>query len=86
MRKFLESISPLNNAQKIKRPLFVVQGKNDPRVPYTEAEQIVAQLKKQKTPVWFLMALDEGHGFAKKSNADFMFYAQIKFMEQTLLQ
>ena len=86
MRKFLEGISPLNNAQKIRKPLFVVQGKNDPRVPYTEAEQIVAQLKKQKTPVWFLMALDEGHGFAKKSNADFMFYAQIKFMEQTLPQ
>ena len=86
MRKFLESISPLNNAQKIKKPLFVVQGKNDPRVPYTEAEQIVAQLKKQNTPVWFLMALDEGHGFAKKSNSDFLFYAQIKFMEQTLLK
>ena len=86
MRKFLETISPLNNAQKIKKPLFVVQGRNDPRVPYTEAEQIVAQLKKQNTPVWFLMANDEGHGFAKKSNADFMFYAQIKFMEQTLLQ
>ena len=86
MRKFLEAISPLNNAQKIKKPLFVVQGKNDPRVPYTEAEQIVAQLKKQSTPVWFLMALDEGHGFAKKSNSDFLFYAQIKFMEQTLLK
>ena len=86
MRKFLETISPLNNAQKIKKPLFVVQGRNDPRVPYTEAEQIVAQLKKQNTPVWFLMANDEGHGFAKKSNSDFMFYAQIKFMEQTLLQ
>jgi dipeptidyl aminopeptidase/acylaminoacyl peptidase len=85
MRKFLESISPLNNAQKIRKPLFVVQGKNDPRVPYTEAEQMVAQLKKQNTPVWFLMALDEGHGFAKKSNSDFLFYAQIKFIEQTLL-
>ena len=86
MRKFLEAISPLNNAQKIKKPLFVVQGKNDPRVPYTEAEQIVSELKKQNTPVWFLMALDEGHGFARKSNADFLFYAQVKFMEQTLLK
>ena len=86
MRKFLETISPLNNAHKIRKPLFVVQGKNDPRVPYTEAEQMVAQLKKQKTPVWFLMALDEGHGFAKKANADFLFYAQIKFMEKTLMQ
>ena len=86
MRAFLEKISPLNNAEKIKKPLFVVQGKNDPRVPYTEAEQIVAQLKKQKTPVWFLMANDEGHGFAKKSNADYLFYAMVRFMEETLLK
>ena len=86
MRKFLEAISPLNNAGKIKKPLFVIQGRNDPRVPYTEAEQIVAQLKKQNTPVWFLMANDEGHGFAKKSNSDFLFYAQIKFIEQNLLK
>ncbi len=86
MRKFLESISPLNNAAKIKKPLFVVQGKNDPRVPYTEAIQIVDKAKAQKVPVWFLMANDEGHGFAKKSNQDFLFYSQIKFMEKTLLQ
>ncbi len=86
MRAFFEKISPLNNAQKIRKPLFVVQGRNDPRVPYTESEQIVAQLKKQKIPVWFLMANDEGHGFAKKGNADFSFYAQIKFLEQTLLK
>lgn len=86
MRKYLESISPLNNAHKTKKPLFVVQGKNDPRVPHTEAVQIVAQWKKQGTPVWFLMATDEGFGFAKKSNADFLFYAQIKFIEQTLLK
>ncbi len=86
IRAFFEKISPLNNAEKIKKPMFVVQGRNDPRVPYTEAEQIVAQLKKQKTPVWFLMAMDEGHGFAKKNNADFQFYASIKFMEETLLK
>ncbi len=86
MKKFLETISPLNNAAKIKKPLFVVQGKNDPRVPYTEALQIVEQVKKQNVPVWFLMANDEGHGFAKKSNQDFLFYAQIKFMEMALLQ
>jgi dipeptidyl aminopeptidase/acylaminoacyl peptidase len=86
MRVFFDRISPLNNAEKIRKPMFVVQGRNDPRVPYTEAEQIVAQLKKQKTPVWFLMAMDEGHGFAKKNNADFQFYASIKFMEETLLK
>ena len=86
MRVFLEKISPLTHAEKIRKPLFVIQGRNDPRVPYTEAEQIVARLKKHKTPVWFLMANDEGHGFAKKSNADFMFYAQVKFMQDTLLK
>ena len=86
MRKFLEAISPLTNAHKIAKPLFVVQGRNDPRVPYTEALQIVEKVKKQNVPVWFLMANDEGHGFAKKSNQDFLFYAQIKFMEQTLLK
>ncbi len=85
MREFLEKISPLTNAEKIRKPLFVIQGRNDPRVPYTQAEQIVAQLKKRKTPVWFLMASDEGHGFAKKSNSDFSFYAQVKFVQDTLL-
>ena len=85
MRTFLEAISPLTNAEKIKQPLFVVQGKNDPRVPFTEALQIVEKVKKQNVPVWFLMANDEGHGFAKKSNQDFLFYAQIKFMEKVLL-
>ncbi len=86
MRKFLEAISPLTNAEKIKKPLFVVQGKNDPRVPYTEALQIVDKVKKQHVPVWFLMANDEGHGFAKKSNQDYLFYAQIQFMETVLLK
>jgi dipeptidyl aminopeptidase/acylaminoacyl peptidase len=86
MRTFLESISPLNNAEKITKPLFVVQGLNDPRVPYTEAEQIVANLKKRGTPVWFLMAKDEGHGFAKKPNVDYQFYATVEFTKQTLLK
>jgi dipeptidyl aminopeptidase/acylaminoacyl peptidase len=86
MRAFLESISPLNNAGKITKPLFVVQGLNDPRVPYTEAEQIVASLKKHGTPVWFLMAKDEGHGFVKKPNIDYQFYATVEFARQTLLK
>ena len=65
MRRFLESISPLNRAERIMRPLFVVQGANDPRVPASEAERIVATLKARGTPVWYLLARDEGHGFAK---------------------
>ncbi|MBI3715143.1 MAG: S9 family peptidase [Betaproteobacteria bacterium] len=86
IRAFFDRISPLKNAAKVTKPLFIIQGKNDPRVPYTEAVQMVEQLKKQKTPVWFLMAKDEGHGFTKRGNADFEFYAELKFLEQLLLK
>jgi dipeptidyl aminopeptidase/acylaminoacyl peptidase len=86
MRAFLEKIAPLNNAEKIGKPMFVVQGLNDPRVPYTEAEQIVATLKKRGTPVWSIMAKDEGHGFVKKPNVDYQFYATVEFAKQTLLK
>jgi dipeptidyl aminopeptidase/acylaminoacyl peptidase len=86
VRAFLESISPLNHAARIAKPLFVVQGLNDPRVPHTEAEQIVASLKSRGTPVWFLMAKDEGHGFVKKPNVDFQFYATAEFVRRILLK
>jgi len=86
MRKFLLSISPLNNASKITKPLFVVQGRNDPRVPYTESEQMVATIRKNQGPVWYLLADDEGHGFAKKSNQDFQFYATVEFIRRYLLE
>ncbi|MFN0141625.1 MAG: alpha/beta hydrolase family protein, partial [Pyrinomonadaceae bacterium] len=85
MNEFLTKISPLTNAHKITKPMMVVQGKNDPRVPYTEAEQIVAAIKKNNTPVWYLMANDEGHGFAKKNNADYQFYSSIMFVKEFLL-
>jgi dipeptidyl aminopeptidase/acylaminoacyl peptidase len=86
MRAWLEKMAPLNNADKIGKPILVVQGKNDPRVPYTEAVQIVETLKKRGTPVWFILANDEGHGFAKKPNADYQFYATVEFAKQTLLK
>ncbi len=86
MQEFLTKISPLTNAGKISKPLFVVQGKNDPRVPYTEAEQIVAAARKNNTPVWYLMANDEGHGFGKKNNQDYLFYATILFVKEHLLK
>lgn len=85
MRAFHEKIAPLNNAAAIKVPLFVVQGKNDPRVPYTEAQQIVSAVRKNGVPVWYLLADNEGHGFRRKANADFEFYATVKFLEMTLL-
>jgi dipeptidyl aminopeptidase/acylaminoacyl peptidase len=84
MRAFLESISPLNNAGKITKPLMVVSGRNDPRVPWTEGQQIVANLKQRGTPVSWIVANDEGHGFAKKPNADYQFYATVEFLRGIL--
>jgi dipeptidyl aminopeptidase/acylaminoacyl peptidase len=66
--------------------MMVVAGKNDPRVPVSESEQIVEALKKQGTPVWYVMAKDEGHGFRKKPNQDFQFYATVEFLQKYLLQ
>lgn len=86
MRELLQRISPLTNAAKIKAPLFVVQGKNDPRVPVTEAEQIVATVRKQQGTVWYLLAKDEGHGFQKRTNKDAYIQATSLFWEQFLLQ
>ncbi|HYJ79986.1 MAG TPA: S9 family peptidase [Longimicrobiaceae bacterium] len=85
MAEFFERTAPLNNAGRITRPLFVVQGGNDPRVPRTEAEQMVARVKQNGSPVWYLMARDEGHGFRKKSNVDYQFYATVMFIRQYLL-
>ena len=86
MREFLEKIAPMNNIDKIKKPMFVIAGKNDPRVPVSESQQIFDALKKQGTPAWLLIAKDEGHGYRKKPNQDFQFYATIEFLQQYLLQ
>ena len=85
MREFLTRISPVNNAERIRAPLFVVHGKNDPRVPYTEAEQIVTAARRNGVPVWYLLADNEGHGYARKPNVDFLFYAMVEFMRAYLL-
>ena len=66
--------------------MFVVAGANDPRVPKSEADQIVATLKQQGTPVWYLVGKDEGHGFQKKKNQDFQFYATVQFIRDYLLK
>jgi dipeptidyl aminopeptidase/acylaminoacyl peptidase len=86
IRAFFEEIAPLHHADKVTKPLFVVAGRNDPRVPYQEGEQMVATVKKNGTPVWFLMAKDEGHGFSKKRNQDFQFYATVAFVQEYLLK
>ena len=86
MRAWMEKTAPANNASRIRKPLFVVQGKNDPRVPWQEADQIVATVKKNGTPVWYMTANDEGHGFGKKANADYLFYSMIDFFNTYLLK
>ena len=86
MAAFLEGISPLNHVDRITKPLFIVQGGNDPRVPASEAVQMKAKIQAKGGTVWFLMANDEGHGFRKKNNTDFQFYAMVAFIREHLLK
>ena len=86
MREFLNRIAPMNKVAKITKPLFVVQGGNDPRVPLSESVQMVQAVRKNGTPVWYLMAKDEGHGFAKKKNNDYLLYASVLFIKEYLLK
>ncbi len=85
MRAHLEKISPAANADKIGVPLFVVHGANDPREPASEAEQVVRAVRGKGKEAWFMLAKDEGHGFAKKANADQMGYAMSLFWETYLI-
>jgi len=85
MREYLEKTAPLNNSDKIRKPVFAVVGKNDPRVPWTESRQMIDKLKSNGITTWFLIANDEGHGYAKKRNQDFLFYATVTFVRQFLL-
>jgi dipeptidyl aminopeptidase/acylaminoacyl peptidase len=82
MRAFQESIAPLNNARKITKPLFVIQGANDPRVPRSEAEQMVATVRANGGDVWYMLAMDEGHGFRKKANIDAQREAETLFFRK----
>jgi dipeptidyl aminopeptidase/acylaminoacyl peptidase len=84
VRAVQERISPLNHVDRIRIPLLVVQGANDPRVPRSEAEQIVRAVRANGKEVWYLVALDEGHGFQKKENRDFYVAATMMFLERQL--
>jgi dipeptidyl aminopeptidase/acylaminoacyl peptidase len=85
VRAFMEAMAPLNHADKITKPLFVVAGANDPRVPKSEADQIVAAVRQHGVPVWYLVGTNEGHGFQKKNNQDYQQYATVAFVQQYLL-
>ena len=85
MKKFLEAISPMNNVEKITRPLLIVQGANDPRVPASESEQMKKALRDRGNAVWYLLAKDEGHGFRKRTNREYQFLSTILFLKQYLL-
>jgi dipeptidyl aminopeptidase/acylaminoacyl peptidase len=84
MRAYLQRISPLTNAARISRPLLVVQGLNDPRVPASESQQMVAKIRARGGEVWYLAAKDEGHGFRKKANRDFYQRTIVTFLEKQL--
>jgi len=82
--KLLE-ISPLTSVDKLTIPLMVVTGGNDPRVPSSEADQIIKAIRAKGGTAWHLLGQNEGHGFAKKENADYQFWAGLMFWRQTLL-
>lgn len=85
MRAYLEKISPLNNVEKIAIPMLIVQGENDPRVPVTESKQVVEALRSQGQTVWFMNALNEGHGYRKKENRDIYQQVTVLFLQQHLI-
>jgi dipeptidyl aminopeptidase/acylaminoacyl peptidase len=84
IRKFMEDTAPLNNTEKMTKPLFVVAGKNDPRVPYTEGEQLIAKVRAEGGDVWYMLAKDEGHGFRKKANRDAQRAAETQWLRKAL--
>jgi dipeptidyl aminopeptidase/acylaminoacyl peptidase len=85
MREFLERISPLASAGKIRTPILVVQGQNDPRVPISEAEQVVSAVRKNGVPVWYVVGKNEGHGFARKVNKDYLQAVVVLFLRRFLI-
>ncbi len=84
MRKVFEEINPTGNAHKIRVPLLVIHGRNDPRVPFSEAEQIAPIVRKNDVPVWTVYADNEGHGFSRRDNRDYQTAVIALFLEAFL--
>jgi dipeptidyl aminopeptidase/acylaminoacyl peptidase len=85
VKEFMERTAPLNNAQRMKKPLLIIQGQNDPRVPVSEAARLVGATK-DRIPVWYIVAKDEGHGFIQQNNRDYRLYATVLFVKEFLLK
>ncbi|MDH4056106.1 MAG: alpha/beta fold hydrolase, partial [Gammaproteobacteria bacterium] len=85
MREHLQRISPFNNVGRIDVPMFIVQGENDPRVPVTESLQMVEALRADGHTVWFMNAMNEGHGYRKRENIDVYQQATVLFFQQHLV-
>lgn len=84
MQAYFEKIDPLSNVDKIKSNLLVAHGRNDPRVPFSEAEQIARSVHAGGRPVWTVYADNEGHGFAKKANRDYLAAVVVLFFREAL--
>jgi dipeptidyl aminopeptidase/acylaminoacyl peptidase len=85
MQAVFERIDPVNNAHRIRSALLVAHGRNDPRVPFSEAEQIAPVVRQNGVDVWTVYADNEGHGFAKRDNRDYMTAATVLFLQRHLL-
>jgi dipeptidyl aminopeptidase/acylaminoacyl peptidase len=83
-RAWLDSISPLAHVEKLRHPVLVAQGDNDARVPSAQSDALAEALRKQGTPVWHIAARDEGHGFVRKANAEYLFLATVEFVKAVL--
>jgi dipeptidyl aminopeptidase/acylaminoacyl peptidase len=86
IKAFFDKVSPALNVDKIRSALMVVHGRNDPRVPFYEAEQIAEKVKAKGLPVWTVYADNEGHGFNKKENRDYLTAAAVLFFQEFLLK
>ena len=84
MRAVFDRISPLNNLHRVNRPLFVIHGFNDPRVPISEAEQVLAAVRRNGGDPWLMIAMNEGHGFARRENQEAQREAETLFFRRVL--
>lgn len=84
MRAAFERISPLNNISRVNKPIFVVHGFNDPRVPVSEAEQVYAAVRRNGGEAWLMIAMNEGHGFTRRENQEAQREAETLFFRHVL--